>query len=82
MATYTEDRTVTDSDPVVVREREVVRDVDTDDRRSARRSATLPILLTLLVLIVLSYLFFRYNPFASGKSTNVNVNVPTPTLNR
>ena len=75
-----------DSKPVVIREREVVRERDDADdvQRDTRRknSATPWILLGLLALVILGYMFFRYNPFASGKSTNVNVNVPTPTLNR
>ena len=78
MAEYTDDR-----EPVVVREREVVRDdVHRDEPVHRSHSATPYIMLLLLVLVVVGFYFVRYNPFASGNSTNVNVNVPTPTLNK
>lgn len=78
MAEYDEPR-----EPAIVREREVIREEPRETRPVVRRKhhATPYILLTLLALVILGYFLYRAHPFSSGRSTSVNVNVPTPTLN-
>ena len=50
--------------------------------KQPRRGGSLAVLLFLIIVALLILWVVVYHPFASGKSTNVNVNVPTPTLNR
>ncbi len=77
MAEYTQN-----NEPVVIKEREIVHD-DNQAREPVRNNSSTPyILLALLALIILGYLFFRYNPFATSRSTTINTSVPVPTLQR
>jgi hypothetical protein len=63
-------------EPVIINE----RDSDHDHAVVEDRSSVGTILLVLLAIIILAFLFTRFNPFAgSGGGGTTNVNVPTPT---